>query len=71
MLEADRDADDGNLDEAISDFATMLTLEDDPGFYASESTTLAACKRMAERMHAGEIDAKSASATFAFGCVRK
>jgi hypothetical protein len=71
MLEADQDANDGHLDEAISDFATMLTLEDNPDFHASESRMLATCKRMAERMHAGEIDAKSASATFAFGCVRK
>jgi hypothetical protein len=66
FLAADSDANSGHFDEAVSDFTTMLSYEDDRQLYAEESAFLAACEQMQARVRAGSMSEAAASATFQF-----
>jgi hypothetical protein len=70
MAAAD-DARASHFNDAVRDLIMMLSFEDDPGLYRSESATLEACKHVQARVRAGLTTEADASATFEYGCQMK
>ena len=71
FMAADSDARAGHFNEAVRDLTMMLSFEDDPELYRTESATLQACMRVQARVRAGLTSQAEASSTFEYGCQMK